>query len=68
MDLERYYASISGTDPKEIAETTEEEALKKTKTRMIVNAVAEQENFQVTDEEVNAGTEENGETVRSGGR
>ncbi len=31
-----------------------EEAFKKTKTRMIVSAVADQEDFQVTEEEVNA--------------
>ncbi len=53
LDLNTYMQYL-GKDPKEMKDELKEEAFKKTKTRMIVSAVADQEDFQVTEEEVNA--------------
>lgn len=53
LDLNTYMQYL-GKDPKEMRDELKEEAFKKTKTRMIVSAVADQEDFQVTEEEVNA--------------
>ena len=53
LDLNTYMQYL-GKDPKEMRDELKDEAFKKTKTRMIVSAVAEQEDFQVTEEEVNA--------------
>lgn len=51
MDLATYFKYL-GREPKEFRDEVREEALKKVKTRMIVNGVAKQENFEVGDEEV----------------
>lgn len=51
MDLATYFKYL-GREPKEFRDDVREEALKKVKTRMIVNGVAKQENFEVGDEEV----------------
>ena len=53
LDLNTYMQYL-GKGPKEMRDELKDEAFKKTKTRMIVSAVAEQEDFQVTEEEVNA--------------
>ncbi len=53
LDLNTYMQYL-GKDPKEMRDELKDEAFKKTKTRMIVTAVAQQEDFQVTPEEVNA--------------
>ena len=51
MDLEGYFKYL-GTEPKDFRDNLREEALKKVKTRMIINAVADQENFEATDADV----------------
>lgn len=51
MDLNTYMQYI-GQDAAAFREQLKGDAFKKTKTRMLVTAVAEQENFEVTDEEV----------------
>ncbi|MBQ9015685.1 MAG: trigger factor [Firmicutes bacterium] len=51
MDLATYMKYL-GKEPEEFREDIREEAHKKVKTQMIVSAVADQENFEVTDEEV----------------
>lgn len=51
MDLTTYMKYL-GKEPEEFREDIREEARKKVKTQMIVSAVAEQENFEVTEEEV----------------
>ncbi|HIU25027.1 MAG TPA: trigger factor [Candidatus Copromorpha excrementigallinarum] len=57
MDLASYFKYL-GREPEEFRDELREEALKKVKTRMIVNGVAKQENFEVTDEEVSKEIEE----------
>ena len=51
MDLQSYFKYV-GADPADFRKELREDAFKKTKTRMIVTAVAEQEDFEVTDEEI----------------
>ena len=51
MDLATYMKYL-GKEPAEFREDVREEAHKKVKTQMIVSAVADQEDFEVTDEEV----------------
>ena len=51
MDLATYMKYLDKT-PADFRTEMREEAFKKTKTRMIVSAIAEQENFEVTDDEV----------------
>ncbi|MDO4869960.1 MAG: trigger factor [Bacillota bacterium] len=51
MDLQTYIKYM-GQDPAEFAESLKDEAFKKTKTRMIVSKIADQEDFEVTEEEV----------------
>lgn len=51
MDLATYMKYL-GKEPAEFREDVREEAQKKVKTQMIVSAVADQEDFEVTDEEV----------------
>ena len=53
LDLNTYMQYL-GKDAKELRDELREEAFKKTKTRMIVSAVAQQEDFPVTDEEISA--------------
>ena len=49
-----------GKNTKELRDELREEAEKKVKTRMIVTAVADQENFEVTDEEISTEIENMG--------
>jgi len=51
MDLQSYMKYL-GQDPAEFRESLRDEAFKKTKTRMLVSKVADQEAFEVSDEEV----------------
>lgn len=51
MDLATYMKYL-GKEPSEFRDDIRDEAAKKVKTQMIVSAVADQENFEVTDEEV----------------
>ena len=51
MDLQSYFKYV-GADPADFRKELREDAFKKTKTRMIVTAVAEQEAFEVSDEEI----------------
>lgn len=51
LDLNTYMQYL-GKEPKDFREELKEEAHKKVKTRMIVTAVADQEKFEVTDEEI----------------
>ena len=53
MDLQTYMKYL-GQDPAEFRETLKEDAFKKTKTRMLVSKIADQEAFEVTPEEVKA--------------
>ncbi|MGI6767382.1 MAG: trigger factor [Lentihominibacter sp.] len=53
MDLNTYMQYI-GEDAQKMTEQLRGEAYKKTKTRMLISAIADQENFEVTEEEVNA--------------
>lgn len=52
MDLEGYFKYL-GTEPKEFRDNLKDEAFKKVKTRMIITAVAEQEGFEVSGEDIN---------------
>ncbi len=49
-----------GEEAEKMTEQLRGEAYKKTKTRMLISAIADQENFEVTEEEVNAELEEYG--------
>ena len=51
MDMNGYL-QYAGQDPSAFRETLREDAYKKTKTRMIVSKIADQEEFEVSDEEV----------------
>ena len=51
MDLQSYMKYL-GQDPAEFRESLKDEAFKKTKTRMLVSKVADQEAFEVSDEEL----------------
>ena len=51
LDLESYYKYL-GTDSGSFRESMKDEALRKVKTRMIITAVAEQEGFEASDEDV----------------
>ena len=51
MDLQTYMKYL-GQDPAEFRESLKDEAFKKTKTRMLVSKVADQEAFEVSDEEL----------------
>ena len=51
LDLESYYKYL-GTDSGSFRESMKDEALRKVKTRMIITAVAEQEGFEGSDEDV----------------
>ncbi len=53
MDLKTYMQYI-GEDAQKMTEQLRDEAYKKTKTRMLVSAIADQEDFEVTDKEVKA--------------
>ncbi len=53
MDLQSYFKYV-GADPADFRKELRDDAFKKTKTRMLVTAVAEQEDFEVTDEEISA--------------
>lgn len=53
LELESYFKYL-GKEPKEFREELKEEAFKKVKTRMIVSAVAEQENFEASEEDITA--------------
>lgn len=53
MDIQSYFKYL-GKEPAEFREELKEDAFKRTKTRMIVTAVAEQEGFEATDEDVDA--------------
>lgn len=53
MDIQTYFQYI-GKDAAEFRNEIREDAYKKTKTRMIVTAVAEQEKFEASDEDVDA--------------
>ncbi len=53
MDLNTYMQYI-GEEAEKMTEQLRGEAYKKTKTRMLISAIADQENFEVTEEEVNA--------------
>lgn len=53
MDLESYFKYL-GSEPKEFRDNLKDEAFKKVKTRMIITAVAEQEGFEVSSEDVDA--------------
>ncbi|MCF0144492.1 MAG: trigger factor [Firmicutes bacterium] len=52
MDLNTYL-QYAGQDPAAFRETLKEDAFKKTKTRMLVAKIVDQEDFQVSDDEVN---------------
>ncbi len=51
MDLQTYMKYL-GQDPVEFRESLKDEAFKKTKTRMLVSKIADQEAFEVSDEEL----------------
>ncbi|WP_027399580.1 trigger factor [Anaerovorax odorimutans] len=51
LDLEKYFEYLQ-KDPKEFREELREDAYKKTKTRLLVEAVADAEKFEVTEEEM----------------
>ena len=51
MDIESYFKYL-GTDAKDFRENIREEAEKKVKTRMLITGIAEQENFEASEEEV----------------
>ena len=51
MDLENYMKYM-GQDPKEFRETIREDCFKKTKTRMLVSKIADQEEFEVSEDEI----------------
>jgi trigger factor len=51
LDINTYFQYI-GKDAKEFREEIKEDALKRVKTRLIVNKIAEQEGFEVADEEI----------------
>ena len=51
MDLDSYFKYM-GTDSNSFKETLKDEAFKKVKTRMIISAIAEQEKFEATDDDV----------------
>lgn len=53
MTLDNFF-QFSGKDMAEFRNELREEAAKKTKTRMLITAIAEKEDFEVTDEEVEA--------------
>ncbi len=53
LELESYFKYL-GREPKEFREELKDEAFKKVKTRMIVSAVAEQEKFEATDDDITA--------------
>jgi trigger factor len=53
MDLQTYLKYL-GQDPVEFRDTLKEDAFKKTKTRMIVSKIADQEAFEVSQDEVKA--------------
>ena len=57
MDMETYFKYM-GTEPKEFRDNLREEALKSVKTKMIINAIADQEKFEATDADVNAEIED----------
>ena len=59
LDLNTYMEYID-KNTKELRDELREEAEKKVKTRMIVTAVADQENFEVTDEEISTEIENMG--------
>jgi len=52
LDMNTYFQYI-GKDAKEFRDEIKEDALKRVKTRLIVNKIAEQEGFEVTDEDMN---------------
>lgn len=51
MDLEKYFGYIQ-KDLKDFKEEIRPDAFKRTKTRLLVEAVADKENFEVTDEDI----------------
>ncbi|MDO4546390.1 MAG: trigger factor [Bacillota bacterium] len=51
MDLNSYFQYL-GKEPKEFRDELKEDAFKKVKTRMIVSAVADQEKFEASDEDI----------------
>ncbi|MBQ8151281.1 MAG: trigger factor [Firmicutes bacterium] len=53
MDMESYFKYL-GQDADEFRESMKEDAEKRVRTRMIVRAIADQEDFQATEEEVDA--------------
>ncbi len=53
MDLQSYFKYL-GKEPAEFRNELKEDAYKRTKTRMIVTAVADQEKFEASDEDVDA--------------
>ena len=53
MDLQTYLKYL-GQDPVEFRDSLKEDAFKKTKTRMIVSKIADQEAFEVSKDEVKA--------------
>lgn len=53
MDLQSYFKYL-GKEPAEFRDELKEDAYKRTKTRMIVTAVADQEKFEASDEDVDA--------------
>lgn len=57
LNLESYYKYL-GTDPKAFRESLRDEAFRKVKTRMIINAIAEQEGFEASEEDVDKEIEE----------
>ena len=53
MDIQSYFKYL-GKEPAEFRDELKEDAYKRTKTRMIVTAVADQEKFEASDEDVDA--------------
>lgn len=56
LDIQSYFKYL-GKEPAEFRSELKEDAYKRTKTRMIVTAVANQENFEVSDEDIDAQVE-----------
>lgn len=53
MDIQSYFQYL-GQDPNEFREQLKDDAFKRTKTRMLVSKIADQEDFEVGEEEVKA--------------
>lgn len=51
LDLNKYFEMV-GKDPASFREDVKDDAFKRVKTRMLITAVADKENFEATDEEV----------------